>query len=1354
MERREFIKVTTATGLMTLITPGGIMQSFSREPGSSLEDSFINPPAAAKPQTWWHWMNGNVTKQGITLDLEAMKNVGIGGFQNFDAGTGIPEGPVKYLSPEWLDLKEHAIKEAERLGLEFTMHNCPGWSSSGGPWITPEISMQQMTWSEATVEGGKKISLALQRPFSQLNFYRDVVVLAFPALAGEHRSLSELVHAVSTSAGPVDTKKINGEDLQGLTIEQPAKGESGWLLFEFTEPFEARSLTMLTAGKGGGFGPADFHLASSDDGKTFTKITDIQGGGGGFGGGADALATANFPGVKAKYFKIVSSTSRHLSNVNLSGAARLENWLTKANFLGSLEFIGQPQPPGVTGGVGIDPYKILDLTDSLGTGDLLTWEAPAGAWTILRIGYTTLGTLNRSAPSTGVGLECDKYSREALDMHFNKMFAELLPTLKSTAKKGTVGLLIDSYEVGTQNWTPKLRAEFQSRKGYDLLPYLPAMTGRIVGNTDITNRFLWDLRRTQADLMADNYYGRLHELCKQHGMVLYTQPYDRGPFEEIQIGSRVDGNMGEFWAGLSQLFPNNDTMRRTIKLSASIAHTNGQKIVPAESFTAEPSSGKWQQYPYSTKALGDYMYTQGMNRLTFHRFAHQPHPTAIPGMTMGPWGIHFDRTNTWFSKASAWLKYTARCQSLLQQGLFVADIAYFTSEDVPGFTAVRPHELDPAPPEGYDYDLINAETILKRVTIKNQRITLPDSMSYRLLVLPPGRTMTLELLRKLSALVNAGMILVGNKPLASAGLSGYKDNDAAFQKLSHEMWGSEQTNLKTGRAFGKGRIFTGLPLSEILETLQVKPDFTFSALTPDAPINYIHRSVGDTEVYFIANRRRSAEKIVASFRVKNKSPEYWNPDTGEKIPIQLFHRQNELIHIPLSLDPSGSAFIIFRAANGSRNNIKSIAHNGQQVLASAQSRVPAVKFSVINNFSITLWVKPEIDIALGRTQLRSYAGRITTEYFAIHPPAGEKLYGKGHATTGLTIGRNGIVLWEREGIDAVDVLVAEIPVSGWTHIGIIYKDGAPSLYVNGLQVKEEKASGKLMHPGLDAAYQNDGAMYYNGELTSLEFHPTVVGLELLQQQVAAGVPAVKQSAPVDPMISKHGLAFFQEGSYALEDTNGKATTLKIAGLAKPIELAGPWKVSFPPALGAPEQIILEKLSSLHRHPMEGVKFFSGTATYSLAIDLPGSLFGPGKRQYLNLGRVEVLAEIEINEKQIGTLWKPPFQLDISEFVKPGSNQFTIAVTNLWPNRLIGDEKLPAEEKYVAGINAGVFSMLSNGAIQKLPDWFAEGKPKPPGGRVTFATWKHYHSESPLLESGLIGPVTITPAVIKQLPNLR
>ncbi len=351
--------------------------------------------------------------------------------------------------------------------------------------------------------------------------------------------------------------------------------------------------------------------------------------------------------------------------MRLAAAPRFEDWRKRSNAEYNGRGLRQISDPGPEV---LPPDRVIDVSGHVGADGVLRWAAPAGRWTVLRVGFTPLGTLNRSAPDTGIGLECDKYSAEAVSFHFDRMMQPLLPILAPLTSRGRMGLEVDSWEVGMQNWTPGFEKEFETRNGYGLLPYLPAMTGRVVGSVDTTERFLWDLRRTQADLLADNYYGKLAELCHRHGMKLFVEPYDRGPMDEMQIGARGDVNMGEFWQGPSSIFQNNLTMRRTPKLAASIAHVNGQKVAGAEAFTGEPESARWQEHPFSLKARGDQVFTRGINRMVIHRYAHQPHPTAVPGMTMGPWGIHFERTTTWWEPGRAWLGYLARCRASSSRG--------------------------------------------------------------------------------------------------------------------------------------------------------------------------------------------------------------------------------------------------------------------------------------------------------------------------------------------------------------------------------------------------------------------------------------------------------------------------------------------------------------------------------------------------------------------------------------------------------------------------------------------------------------------------------------------------------------
>jgi hypothetical protein len=1363
MKRRTFIE-GSAAGTLALIVAKP--QSAAAAETSALEEAFKHPPASAGAKTWWHWMNGNVTADGITRDLEAMKRVGISGFQIFDVGTGIPKGPVEYLSAEWLKLMQHAAAEADRLGLQFEMHNCPGWSSSGGPWITPELAMQLLVWSETYVRGGQVVDRQLPQPPTRLGYYKDACVLAFPSLPGETRPLQELLSGASTSGGPLDVKGLFASNRpEGVELRPATPGEPVSLQLDFVEPFEARSIAVYSAplppppgtvpaagGGPGGFGgvPNRLTLEVSDDGSRFRQVLDVGVAGGGGGGGAaagaaaaDVPSIASLPAVKARHFRLTFTQARRVVDVKLCAAGRIRNWTRKANFVhpgrGGAVLPAEPEvsDPSLAA---IDPSSVLDIGRHMDAQGRLSWTAPAGDWTILRFGHTARERRNNAAPDTGLGLECDKFSRAAYEFHFNKMFERLLPALRPLAEKGRAGVLVDSYEVGMQNWTAGFPQEFRKRRGYELLAYLPAMTGRVVGSADVSERFLWDVRRVQADVIADNYYGRFAELCRQHGIKSYTEPYDGGPFEEMQIGSRVDTNMGEFWIGQA------NQLQRSVKLAASIAHVFGQPIVGAESFTATFQAGKWQEYPYRIKALGDWMYTQGLNQFIFHRYALQPHPDALPGMTMGPWGSHFDRTNTWFEQGRAWLEYVSRCQSLLRQGLFVADLLYFVGEDAPADTPDR-GQLDPELPAGHDYDTVNAGALKERVRIADGRIVLPDGMSYRVLVLPDKKTMTLDVLRKIRDLVEQGLCLVGPRPERTPSLAGYPQSETELSRIAAEVWGNLDGKTVKQRSFGKGRVFWGEPLRVVLDTLGVAPDFHCSARASDAPINYIHRRVGDADVYFVANRRRRSEDLVCTFRVSGRRPELWNPDNGETSPLAVYEVADSRTRVPLRLGPAGSAFVVFRNAAEPRQ-VKAVLKDGTAALvtdAFPEPR-PGLHPTTTNDFTVGVWVKPDTDIALPSATGGGPNARPTC--FVFFPLAGESVYGEGHAACGMTAGRNGVSVYERARASLDPVLTVPTPLAGWTHVALVYRGGAPSLYLNGAPAGQGKASGKRVHPGLGEAHQRDGAYYFEGHMGEPQLFPEALAEDRIRQLAAAALPL-----PEEPPALEHAggarpeLLFWQDGSYSLRDNMGRSSAQRVAGLGRPIEIGGPWRVSFPPNLGAPAEISLPQLMSLHKHAEPGVRYFSGTATYGNGIRVPADAIAGDKRLVLDLGWLEVIGEVRVNRRSLGILWKPPFRIDITDAVRPGENELQVLVTNLWPNRLIGDEQLPAENEYGGGTPAGGGGGGGFAAgVRRLPDWYAQGRPKPPGGRVTFTTWKHYDKASPLLESGLIGPVRLRNAV--------
>ncbi|HEV8482528.1 MAG TPA: glycosyl hydrolase, partial [Blastocatellia bacterium] len=505
MKRRTFVK-SCATGALVIIVDS--RRATHAADTKALEEAFRRPPPSARPHTWWHWMNGNVSADGITRDLEAMARVGVGGVQMFDVGTGIPKGPVATLSLEWVRLVQHAASEANRLGLSFTMHNCPGWSSSGGPWVTPDRAMQQLVWSETLIDGGRRVDVILPKPFAKLNYYRDAMVLAFPSLPDEGQPMQ--IARATVGGDAVDANALTDWDLAAGVDLRPGQGQRAYLQLEFSEACTARSVLIHALNipgipglpGGGGIPGAAASLEASDDGVTFRKVTDfalIASG----AAGPNVPLTASFPALKAKFFRLAVPQARRITEFQLSGSGRIPDWTFKTNLARRRN---QEQTVSSDTGPAIDPEKVLDLTPQMDAEGKLSWQAPTGRWTILRIGHTPTGRMQNAPSDTGLGLEIDKFSAEAMEFHFNKYFGDLYEAFRPLATKGLVGALVDSYEVGMQNWTPTFAQEFQKRRGYDLRKYMPAMTGRVVGSPEITERFLWDLRRAQADVIADNYY--------------------------------------------------------------------------------------------------------------------------------------------------------------------------------------------------------------------------------------------------------------------------------------------------------------------------------------------------------------------------------------------------------------------------------------------------------------------------------------------------------------------------------------------------------------------------------------------------------------------------------------------------------------------------------------------------------------------------------------------------------------------------------------------------------------------------------------------------------------------------------
>ena len=1282
-----------------------------------LEAGFQQPPVTSRARTLWMWMNGNITSNGITSDLEAMQRVGLGGALIFNVGEYIPKGPVDYGSSNWLDLMLHTVREADRLGLQIAMHNCPGWSSSGGPWITPAMSMQQLVWSETRVSGPGEKTIELPKPYTKLGYYRDVCVLAFPSLPGEEKRFADALTRVTLGRGAsVDKHLLTDGDRDTRVSISPRNP----LVLEFTEPFEARAITVWPNAGGSAI---SFTLEASDDGADYRQVARLTPPGP--RAIEEAPSVASFKPVRARFFRLVPSRSRFVSEIELDPAARIPGWNYLANFAhGTAHQRSQPDP--VPARFVIDPASVLDLSARMDLEGHLRWKVPAGAWTIIRFGQTTRGQNNIAAPDAGVGLECDKLSRAGVDFHFQHGLLPLLEKLGPFVGKSFTGLEVDSYEVGAQNWTATFPEAFEKYNGYDLHRYLPAMTGRYVGSADTSERFLWDVRRAQAQMVADNYYGRLRELCHQYGLKLFVEPYGAGPgdYDELQIAGRADVPMGEFWAHS----PWDDTP--SVRLAASAAHIHGEAIVGGESFTSTEQQSRYLDYPYALKTIGDFAFSLGLNQMLFHRWAHQPHPSAVPGMTMGPWGFQFDRNNTWFDQSSPWLDYLARCQFLLRQGKFVADVLYCTGEGSPQMSKLEVPRL----PFGYNFDAADAETILKRAAFHDGRIVLPDGMNYRLLALPDDlKNMTPELLGKLRELVGQGMALVGPQPTFSPSLRNYPRSDEEIRRLADELWGTTKQDNSSGHACGRGTVFSRQPLGELLSKLGIEPDFEYTSRRPDAAVTWLHRRVDNADVYFVANRHRRADDVVCSFRVAGKRPEFWQPETGTIRSAAVYSYKGGRTHVPIHLEPSESVFVVFREP-AETNPAEWFARNGVNLLDATPFPSPKsdVNVAISNNFTVSVWINPGTDLMFMPRE--SADGRINEngKSWIIPPVDGEALFGAGQSAMSLAAGRNGVAVVEKGANREAAVLVSRKPISGWTHLAVVYRDGKPSLYLDGQFIREGLASGSVVHPGLgEPTVPGKFVNYFDGDMTTPELLPKALTKDEIANLAAQGLPSPADPPPTEITSGSDGKVqalIWQNGSYSL-DGDG---TVTVSNLATPLKLSGPWRVRFQPGRGAPESISLSELAPLQKHSNPGVRYFAGTATYEHEFNLPASWLEVGRRVFVDLGRVAVSADVRVNGRELGVLWKPPFRIEATDVLRAGSNRLEVRVDTLWPNRLIGDEHLAPENEYDQ----------RNGAIEQLPAWFTHGEPRPPGGRVTFATWQFFKKDDPLVESGLLGPVCL------------
>ncbi|MGO8757924.1 MAG: glycosyl hydrolase [Terracidiphilus sp.] len=1101
---------------------------------------FENPPNGARPRVWWHWMNGNISQEGIKLDLEWMHRAGLGGVTIFEGAINTPQvvpERLVYMTPEWKHAFDFAVTTAHNMGMEVAIASSPGWSETGGPWVPAAEGMKKMVWSATRVEGGKPLSGTLAHPpevsgtFQNFSvpgrktpdgktvtppeFYADAAVIAYRIPAGD-KTQAELNPQVTASSGTVNTAALSDGDVSAVALDLPASapGNEAWVQFDYGRPQTIQAVTLASLNDAISVFDHDSkaippRVEAGDDGVNFRKVADIP-----FSSLVER--TVAFEAVTARYFRVVypaqpAGTPEHnhaITELVLSSGARMNEWEKRAGYANSRDFFAIHDPQASPQFV-VPRADVLDLTRRMTSDGTLDWTPPAGEWMVLRIGYSLTGHENGPAPAEATGLEVDKLNRDYVKNYVDgylKMYSDAIGADKLGAN-GISYLLTDSIEVGPQNWTDNILKEFEQRRGYDPHPWLPALTGVVIKGTADTDRFLWDFRRTIGQLLAENHYGEIAEDLHAHGLSYYGEAleYHRPSLgDDMEMRSKTDVPMGAMWTYANSPEPNVDYVS-DLRGAASVAHIYGQNLVGAESMTSRGPA--WSFSPNSLKKVADLEFALGVNRFEIHESTHQPVADMAPGLTLGPFGLWFNRNETWAEEAAPWVTYLARCSYLLQQGHFSADVAYFYGEEGPLTAVFGWKGIDDAP-DGYGFDFVNSDVVLRELSVKDGRLVTPGGTSYRLLYLG-GRSqrMTLPVLRQLEKLVEQGAVLAGNRPVDSPSLA---DDEQEFARIADRLWGQPAGDKFWGRRIadqlrgrkdatgsavrkvGQGLVFAGASANEALAKLDAARDWEYARPEPDTALMFVHRRLDDGDVYFVDNRVGRAESVDATFRVAGKAPELWDPATGKTRPAS-YRIADGRTTVPLHLDPYGTTFVVFRA--------------------------PAESAT-------------------------------------------------------------------RQGSEPAETAVA----------------------------------------GLDDALNRS------------------------------------------------------------------------------------WHVSFQAGRGAPEAAEFDRLTSWSESTDTGIKYFSGTATYSKTIEAPESALAAGAGVWLDLGDVRDVAEVAVNGKYLGILWKTPFKIDLTGVLVPGSNQLVIQVTNLWVNRMIGDQQPWAMKKY------------------------------------TFSDFAPYKADSPLLPSGLLGPVRLLSVV--------
>ncbi|MDR1337237.1 MAG: glycoside hydrolase family 2, partial [Tannerella sp.] len=881
MKKFNFLSLITAAILLPAV--------YSCADGNGRENAFapiesgFKKPDSMQLAVYWYWISDNISKEGVIKDLESMKKVGINRAFIGNIGLdepGIPYGKVKLLSPEWWEITRAALKKATELDIEIGIFNSPGWSQSGGPWVKPEQSMRYLASSEIKVKGPRQTA-AIKLPEVAKDAMDDVKIIAWPA----PEPATEKSWTLPAKTG--ETLTLD------MSLGKPAPVRTFIFKTESPARIKAEAELLVKDGASSWRSLKKIHIDRTNPALNV---------------GFDPYAPVviSIPETDASDFRLVLSAGHTAgrAEITLSTQPLIERYPEKTlakMFQTPLpmwnDYLWEKQPE-TPAALCVDPRKVIDLTGKVQNG-ILSWDIPEGEWIISRTAMRTTDVRNAPASPEGRGLEIDKINKKHIASHFDAFIGEILRRIPEEERRTFKIIVEDSYETGGLNWTDDMIEKFRTVYGYDPVPYIPALSGVVVGSQDLSDRFLWDLRRLIADRVAYDYVGALREISNRHGLTTWLENYGHWGFpgEFLMYGGQSDEIGGEFWSEGSL----GDIENRA---ASSCGHIYGKRKIWAESCTS--GGPVFSRYPNIMKQRLDRFFTEGINATLLHVYIHQPYEEKTPGMAAW-FGNEFNRKNTWFYHMDTFGQYLKRCNLMLQQGLYVADVAYFIGEDAPKLTGIRTPEL----PRGYSFDYINAEVLLTRASVKDGKLTLPDGMQYSLLVLPQLQSMRPELLGKLKDLVEEGLVISGPAPKYSPSLQNYPEADRQVAELASALWGDGSGSEKV-RTAGKGKVFAdGHSIEDIFAAIHVQPDLT---IQEDPQALFIHRTLpdGGGEIYFISNQSDKPIAINPQFRVAGKTPELWNPLTSEIRELKQFTASAGTTTVPLQLQPFESSFIIFR----------------------------------------------------------------------------------------------------------------------------------------------------------------------------------------------------------------------------------------------------------------------------------------------------------------------------------------------------------------------------------------------------------------------------------------------------------